>query len=84
MFCVPLAAFVPLQPPEAVQDVALVEVQVSVDDPPLAMVGGLAVRVAVGTGLVVTVTVAGAAGLVPPAPAHVNEYVFVAFNAPVL
>ena len=80
----PLAAFVPLQPPEAVQDVALVEVQVSVDDPPLAMVVGLATRVAVGTGLVVTVTVAGAAGLVPPAPAQVNEYVVVALNAPVL
>ena len=73
MFCVPLAAFVPLQPPEAVHDVALVELHVRVDDPPLAMVGGLAIRVAAGTGLVVTVTVAGAAGLVPPAPAHVNE-----------
>ena len=80
----PLAAFVPLQPPEAVHEVALVEVQVSVDDPPLAMVGGLVIRVAVGTGLVVTVTVARVAGLVPPAPAHVSEYVVVALNAPVL
>jgi hypothetical protein len=84
VFCVPLAALVPLQPPEAVHNVALVDIQVSVDEPPLAMVGGLAIRVAVGTGLVVTVTVTGAAELLPPAPAHVNEYVAVALNAPVL
>jgi hypothetical protein len=74
VLCVPLAAFVPLQPPEAVQDVALVELQVSVDDPPLAMVGGLAIRVAVGTGLAgVTVTVAPVAALVPPEPVQVSE-----------
>ena len=30
----PLVAFVPVQPPEALQDVALVEDQESVDDPP--------------------------------------------------
>jgi hypothetical protein len=54
-----------------VHDVALVEVQVSVEDPPLATVIGLAVSVAVGAGL--TVTVAVAAGLVPPAPLQVRE-----------
>jgi hypothetical protein len=81
---VPLVAFVPLQPPEAVQDVALVELQVNVEDPPLVVVVGLAVRMAVGTGLVVTVTVAAAGVLVPPAPVQVNEYVVVAARAPVL
>jgi len=70
---VPLAAFVPLQPPVAVQDVALVELQVSVEDPPLGMLVGFAVNVAVGTGLAVTVTVAAAAALVPPGPVQVNE-----------
>ena len=78
----PLAAFVPLQPPEAVQDVALVELHVSVEDPPLAMVVGFAVSVAVGLRAMVTVAVA--AVLVPPAPVHVNEYVVLAVKAPVL
>jgi hypothetical protein len=72
---------VPLQPPEAVHDVALVEVQVSVEDPPLATAVGLAISVAVGTGLTVTVTLA--AGLVPPAPLQVREYVLSAVNASV-
>ena len=70
----PLAAFVPLQPPVAAQDVALVELQRSVEDPPLGMLVGFAVNVAVGTGLaVITVTVAAAAVLVPPGPVQVNE-----------
>lgn len=62
-------------------DVALVEVQLSVEDAPLAIVVGLAISVAVGAGL--TVTVALAAGLVPPAPLQVSEYVLSAVNAPV-
>jgi hypothetical protein len=81
---VPLVAFVPLQPPEAVHDVALVELQVSVEDAPLAIVVGLAVKVAVGMGLVVTVTVAAAGVLVPPGPMHVNEYAALVVSAPVL
>jgi hypothetical protein len=40
--------------------------------------------VAVGMGLVVTVTVAAAGVLLPPAPVHVNEYVVLAVKAPVL
>jgi hypothetical protein len=64
-------AFVPLQPPEAVQEVALVELQVSVDVPPPAIVVGFAVSVAVGLGAIVTV--ADVALLVPPVPVHVNE-----------
>jgi hypothetical protein len=74
VLCVPLAVFVPLQPPDAVHDVALVELQVSVEVPPLAIRLGLAVNVAVGMGLAgVTVTVAPEAALVPPGPVQVSE-----------
>jgi hypothetical protein len=69
-------------PPEAVHEVALVELQVSVDAPPLAIVVGFAISVA--TGLGATVTVAVAAVLVPPVPVQVNEYVVLAVKAPVL
>jgi hypothetical protein len=79
----PLEAFAPANvPPIAVHEVALVELQVSVDVPPLTIVAGFAVRVAVGW--VPIVTVAVAAALVPPAPVQVNEYVVVAVKAPVL
>jgi hypothetical protein len=81
---VPLAANVPLQPPEATQDVALVELQVSVEAPPLGTFVGFAVNVAVGTGLAFTVTVAETAELVPPEPAQVREYVVSVVKAPVL
>jgi hypothetical protein len=80
----PLMAFAPANvPPEAVHEVALVELQVNVDVPPLAIVVGFAVSVAVG-GTGPTVTVAEAALLVPPAPVQVSEYVVVAVKAPVL
>jgi hypothetical protein len=69
-------------PPVAVQEVALVELQVKVEVPPLATVVGFADSVAVGTGAMVTVAVA--AVLVPPAPVHVNEYVVLADRFPVL
>ena len=72
--CVPLVALLPLQPvpvPEAVQDVALVELHVSVDAAPLATDVGLAVSVSVGAGT--TVTVAVATLLVPPVPLQVSE-----------
>jgi hypothetical protein len=65
---VPLAACAPVQEPEAVHAVALVEFHVSVVVPPGAMLTGFAARVAVGTMLTVT----DAAGLVPPAPAQVS------------
>ena len=65
---VPLAASVPVQPPEAVQAVALVELQVREAVAPLATTVGFAVKVAVGT----TLTVAVATGLVPPAPVQVR------------
>jgi hypothetical protein len=78
---VPLTASAPVQPPEAVQDVASVELHVSVEAAPLSMVVGLAASVAVGTGATVTVT---DAVLVPPAPVQVNEYEVVAVRALVL
>jgi hypothetical protein len=62
----------------------LVELQVSVDAPPLATLVRFAVKVAVGAGLAVTVTVAAAAVLVPPVPVHVREYVVSVVKAPVL
>lgn len=46
----PLVACGPLHPPDAVQLVASVELQVRVDVPPLAMPAGVAVNVTVGTG----------------------------------
>jgi hypothetical protein len=56
---VPLVASIPVQPPEAVQEVALVEFQVSVEAPPEATAVGLALSVAVGGTSTVMVTVAG-------------------------
>ena len=78
----PLVASAPLQPPEAVHDVALVELHVSVEAAPPATAVGFAdsVTVAAGTPL----TVAEATLLVPPVPAQVNEYDVLAERAPVL
>lgn len=71
VFCEPLAASEPLQPPEAAQEFALAEDQVKVEAAPLATVLGLAVNVTVGAA-VVTVTVADCAAL-PPPPVQVRE-----------
>jgi hypothetical protein len=68
--CEPAVGSAPLQPPEAVQAVALVEDQVSVDVAPLLTVAGFAVRVTAGAG-VVTDTVADCAAL-PPVPLQVS------------
>ncbi len=68
----PVMAFVPTNvPPVPVQDVALVELQVSIDAAPLRTAVGFAVSVAVGLGTTVTVAVAGV--LAPPVPVQVNE-----------
>jgi hypothetical protein len=59
--CVPLVALLPLQPPDAVQLVAFVLLQLNVELAPLAMEVGLTVSVTVGlvaTALPVIVTVA--------------------------
>ena len=79
--CDPLVAWVPLQPPDAAQEVALVDVQDSVELPPLATVLGLALKLTVGASEV-TVTVADCAAL-PPAPVQVRVYVASAVSVPV-
>jgi hypothetical protein len=58
----PEVALAPDQPPEAVHDVAFVEDQVSVDDPPLVMRAGFAVSDTTGGagGVPATVTLATA------------------------
>ena len=67
----PEGALVPDQPPTAVQELAFVEDQVSVEDPLYATDVGFAVSDTVGTGgNTVTVTVALA---LPPAPVQVRE-----------
>ncbi len=68
--CDPLTGLAPDQDPEAVQAVALVADQVSVELLPLATVLGLAARLMVGTGCV-TVTVADCAAL-PPLPVQLR------------
>jgi hypothetical protein len=68
--CEPAVASEPLQPPDAVQAVALVDDQVNAEVAPLLTVGGVAVRVTAGAG-VVTDTVDDCAAL-PPLPLHVR------------
>jgi hypothetical protein len=58
-------------PPDAVHEVAFVELQISVELWPPATLVGLAFKVAVG--MVPMVTVAVATPLVPPGPVQVNE-----------
>jgi hypothetical protein len=78
---VPLVPSVPLQPPpDAAHEVALLELQVNVDEPPGAITEGYTESLADGT--IFTVAVAGA--LVPPVPVHVSENVVLAVSAPVL
>jgi len=81
VLCVPLVAFAPLQPPEAVQEVALVELHVSVEALPLGTEAGFAVSATVGADA--TVMVALATLLVPPVPLQVSEYDVVTVIAPV-
>jgi hypothetical protein len=83
---VPPVPSAPVQPPDAAHEVALLELQVNVDEPPGAMTEGYTESVADGTTFTgaVTFTVTAAAELVPPGPAQVNEKVEVAVSAPVL
>lgn len=83
MDCVPLVALAPLQPFEAAQLVAFVELQLSVEELPLVTDVGLAVRVTVGAGtgaVTVTETVLLA---VPPAPVQVSAKLLFELSAPV-
>lgn len=67
----PLVALVPLQPADAVHELAFVLLQVSVEALPEVTEVGLAASVTVGFGITVTVAVA-AAGVVPAAPEQVR------------
>ena len=67
----PLVPLLPLQLPDAVHAVALVELHVSVELPPFAIEVGFAVSVTVGADATVIVAVAGLLG--PPAPVQVSE-----------
>ncbi len=69
VLAVPLIASVPFQPPEAVQEVAFVADQVSVDVLPLATLLGVAVKLTTGA-VAVTETVWDCEAL-PPVPVHV-------------
>lgn len=66
----PLVASVPLQAPDAVQEVAWAELHDSVDSPPVTMTSGLAVSCTIGSALTMMASVAG--WLVPPGPVHVS------------
>jgi hypothetical protein len=77
----PLVGSLPLQPPEAVQEVAFVEVQLKVAPLPLVTVLGFAEIFTVGADWV-TETLADCEAL-PPAPVQVIVKVVLAFNAPV-
>lgn len=70
----------PVENPVPVQDVALVEDQESVEEPPEVMLVGLAANEEVGAGGgAVTVTVA-LLFTEPPAPVHASEYVVEVFG----
>jgi hypothetical protein len=71
VLCEPLMALRPDHPPEAVQDVALVDDHLSVEAPPLATVLGLALKLTVAVGYALTDTVADWAAL-PPAPVQIS------------
>jgi hypothetical protein len=71
VLCVPLVALIPLQPPDAVHEVALVELHFSVEAAPRAMEAGFAARLTVSVPSTLTVMVVEL--LVPPVPLHVNE-----------
>lgn len=68
----PLSAFVPLQPPEAVQLIELVELHVNFDELPEVTVLGEAVSVTEGHGMTVPPIFFTT---VPPAPVHVSRNV---------
>ena len=70
MLCVPLNASLPLQAPEAVHEVALLDDQVTIELPPLATLVGLALMETVGAAPdTVTVAVFDA---VPPDPVQLS------------
>ena len=77
----PLVGSLPDQPPEAVQLFALLEDQLSVADPPLLTVVGLALKPTVVAAVTLTVTDWLA---LPPGPLQASVKVVVVLSAPVL
>ncbi len=72
MDSLPLVAFEPVQSPEAEQDEALLELQLSVEEPPCRIAVGLALSARVGggvAGVTLTVTLCAAE---PPAPLQLS------------
>lgn len=71
--CVPVSAFVPLQPPEARHDCVLAELHVMVRDCPVVMLFGVAVIVTVGVfGVGWPTTMLTDSDTEPPAPVQVS------------
>lgn len=81
MDCEPLSPLEPLQPPDAVQEVALALDHVSEEEAPDFTVLGVALSVTIGATLD-TVTVADCVAE-PPAPEQVSSYSVVLVRAPV-
>jgi hypothetical protein len=79
--CEPLRALLPFQPPDAVQAVALLLDQVSVEAPPAFTLLGVALSVTLGA-LLETVTVADCVAD-PPAPVQVSSYSVLLVRVPV-
>ena len=85
LFCTSVpepTVFEPDQSPDAVQVVALVDVQLKVEEPPDVTLEGVAVRVTVGAGFAVTDTNVNAEA-VPSGPVQVRVYVFSDVRIPV-
>jgi hypothetical protein len=80
--CEPVTGLAPDHAPEAVHEVALLDVHVRVEVLPRAIVLGLALKLTVAGVPRLTVTVADCAAL-PPAPLQVRAYVAVLVSAPV-
>ena len=72
MDCVPEVALVPDHAPEAEQEVASVEDQVRIEDPPLATDVGFAASEALTIGAVTISVAAGSSSLVPPQAENVR------------
>jgi hypothetical protein len=69
----PCVDFVPLQAPEAVQELAFVDDQLSVALWPTEMLAGFAFRVTVGIGGVDATVTWAVREMLPPAPVHCSE-----------
>lgn len=82
VFSFPAVPLLPLQPPEAVHEVAFVEAQVKAADAPGATDVGLALSVTVGCGGGAVPTVTTTLRLVePPVPVQLKVNVLVVVNA---